>query len=601
MAWLRGRCLAYGEGVGFWPLEQIVKGHLGLTETDTAAQALLQLERAVAGMPDAPWLRARLAPLIGLPGESADRDEVFAAWERLFSEVAAKRPLVLEVEDLHWAHPAMLAFVEYLAEWSIGVPLLILCTARPELFEQYPRWAGGLATATTLTLRPLTTEDTVRLAEVLLWSVTPASDVQAALVARCGGNPLYAEEYARLLAERSTEAAREPEMPETVQAVIAARIDTLPRDRKDVLHDAAVIGKVFWAGAVAALGGGDPAQRRRELHELARKELVRRSRISSLPGDEEYLFWHDLVHEVAYRQIPRRNRAIKHQRTAEWIEHTAGSRLGDRAELVAHHYQQALELVRASGEGDPEPLRLAAIRALRLAGDRALGIDAAHAEQVIEDGLLLAAADDPDRGPLLCLRGQALFNLGRHAEALDALNYAARTAEESGDIQTMGTALVYGFQSAWIMGQTEDARHMLDLAVQRLQEEPPTPRLSLALAWSACRFGMADDWDRALSAVDQAINVGEIVDDRLGVALAYVWRGLAHAAMGESDGADDLRRGSTMLADLGSSLAPQGRIMRLARRSFGTARRRLRSCISRRWNTHGGSTSRFGSYKLWAS
>ena len=229
----RGRCLAYGDGIGFWPLAEIVKQQLEIAETDSEDQARARLAAAVEGMQDAPWLRARLAPLVGLAGEAGQREEVFTAWQRFFDEVAARTPLVLVIEDLHWADPAMLAFVQHLVEWSTGVPILLACTARPELFDAHPSWAGGLANATTLALRPLNRDDTTRLADALLAELVASADATTALVERCGGNPLYAEEYARLLADRASEAAGDLVMPETVRALIGARIDSLPVERKD--------------------------------------------------------------------------------------------------------------------------------------------------------------------------------------------------------------------------------------------------------------------------------------------------------------------------------------------------------------------------------
>jgi len=205
----RGRCLAYGDGIGLWPLAEIVKAHVGISETEGEDEARARLGEAVVGMTDAAWLRTRLGPLVGLSGEAGEREEVFAAWQRFFDEVAARGPLVLIFEDLHWADPAMLAFIQYLAEWSAGVPILVVCTARPELLEAHADWSGGLANATTLALRALPTEDTMRLARSLLGDLPISAEGERRLVERSGGNPLYAEEYARLLGERAGSAVTE--------------------------------------------------------------------------------------------------------------------------------------------------------------------------------------------------------------------------------------------------------------------------------------------------------------------------------------------------------------------------------------------------------
>src|SRR4249919_1301671 len=164
----RGRCLAYGDGIGFWPLAEIIKTQLGIAESDTEDEARTKLQRGVEGMMDAPWLRARLAPLVGLPGEAGERQEVFTAWQRFLDEIADRAPLVLVVEDIHWADPAMLAFLRHLVEWSSGVPMLLACTTRPELLEAHAGWGGDLVNATTLAVRPLNDDDTATLAHALL-------------------------------------------------------------------------------------------------------------------------------------------------------------------------------------------------------------------------------------------------------------------------------------------------------------------------------------------------------------------------------------------------------------------------------------------------
>jgi predicted ATPase len=208
--------------------------------------------------------------------------------------------------------------------------------------------------------------------------------VIAALLERAGGNPLYAEELVRSMRDqnlivrtgrtlRAREGARLT-FPDSLQALIAARLDTLSPERKALLQDAAVIGRVFWAGAVAALGGRDVAAVKEGLHELSRKELVRPARLSSIEGESEYAFWHLLVCDVAYAQIPRASRAARHRAAADWIERTAGGRVEDVADLVAHHYITAFELARAAGDkASQDDLPGRARHWLTLAGDRAPG------------------------------------------------------------------------------------------------------------------------------------------------------------------------------------------------------------------------------------
>ena len=221
---------------------------------------------------------------------------------------------MLVFEDLHWADDALLSFLEHLADWSQGVPLLLLCTARPELQEQHPTWAAGLRNATTINLAPLTDEETARLIGSLLERAVLPAETQRALLERAGGNPLYAEEFVRLLADREQLNEAVEEVPDSVQALIAARLDTLSPERKSLLQDAAVIGKVFWAGALAAMGEREPQRdRARPARALAQGTRPPRRVRSSMQDEAEYGFWHLLVSDVCYAQIPRAARAARHR------------------------------------------------------------------------------------------------------------------------------------------------------------------------------------------------------------------------------------------------------------------------------------------------
>ena len=251
---------------------------------------------------------------------------------------------MLVFEDLHWADDGLLDFLDELLEWTTGVPLLVVSTAVPELLSRRAGWGGGRTNALTLSLPPLSTEETARLVHELLERAVLAVELQRALIERADGNPLYAEEFARMVAERG---GAESAVPETVQGIIAARLDALAPEHKRLLQHAAVVGKVFWAGAVDALSGSAPQEVEAGLRELQRRELVRRERRSSVAGEDEYAFRHVLIRDVAYGQIPRANRAERHRAAAEWI-----ARLGRpeaHGELVAYHYLEALEYARAAG------------------------------------------------------------------------------------------------------------------------------------------------------------------------------------------------------------------------------------------------------------
>ena len=269
ITWRQGRCLPYGEGITFWALGEIVKAHAGILESDPPDVATTKLDAVLPEGDERAWFRQRLVPLLGIEASStAEREELFTAWRRFLEHIAEQDPTVLVFEDLHWADDAMLSFLEHLADRAEGVPLLVVATARPELFEHHPDYASGLRNATPIHLAPLSEEETVRLVSALLQSAVIPAELQQPILDRAGGNPLFAEEFVRLLKDTGLlvkkgqnwelkEGAEVP-FPDSVQALIAARIDTLGPDAKSMLADAAVVGKVFWSGALAAMGERDP-------------------------------------------------------------------------------------------------------------------------------------------------------------------------------------------------------------------------------------------------------------------------------------------------------------------------------------------------------
>ena len=544
----RGRCLAYGDGVGYWPLAEIIKGQAGITEQDSEEEATRKVEALVDGMNEAAWLRARLAPLVGLSGEAADREQVFSAWRRVFDELATRRPLVLVVEDIHWADPALLAFLRQFAERSADAPILVLCTARPELFEAHAGWGGDLVNASTLALRPLKQEETRKLAQALLPTSTTSSTV-ALLVERCGGNPLYAEEYSRLFVERTTTV--EVDMPDTLQAVIAARIDTLPRVRKALLQDAAVIGKAFWVGALAAIGRRERSDVELAMHDLARKELIRPVRVSGIPGDEEYTFWHDLVHEVAYKGIPRARRGRLHAEAARWIERAAGDRIGDRSELIAYHYRTALQADPGT-EDDTESTRRGAVRHLGIAAARAMQMDAGHAGRLALQGMELARDGDPERARLLCVLGTATLRTGDLPAARAMLAKARTLALEIGDWESLGESYFQDLEAVYFVGDGTEFDVIFDDAVRTLVSGPDTGQFAMVLTNGAFIALFRGELERARELTERALAMARRVGYVPGVATALNVRGLMRTELADRGGLDDLEQSLDIYEQHGS-------------------------------------------------
>jgi class 3 adenylate cyclase/tetratricopeptide (TPR) repeat protein len=536
VTWRQGRCLPYGEGITFWALGEIVKAHAGIFESDGADVAAAKLDAVVPESDDRPWLRARLLPLLGIEaGESAAQEELFTAWRRFLESVAERAPLVLVVEDVHWADPALLAFIEHLADWAQGVPLLVVCTARPELYETHAAWGTGLRNHTAINLSPLSDTDTARLVATLMAKTVLPAETQQLLLERAGGNPLYAEEFVRMLRDQGAEGVQ---VPESIHALIAARLDTLPQERKMLLQDAAVLGKVFWAGAVGEMGDRDPAEVERALHELARKELVRPSRQSSMEGEAEYGFWHLLVRDVAYQQIPRAGRAAKHLAAANWLE-TKG---GDQIEELAYHTGEALALSQATGDAALETeIRPRAARYALLAGERMLGLDTARALDLLERAKTLTP-EDGSGFPLVLLRwAQAARESGRLPEAADSLEQALPRFDALGDAIHAGEALRVLSAVRWSLGEPDSVTVPLLQRAVRLLEPTPGPELVDALTGVSSYHFIRGTYAEAVEAANRAIALADQLGlDVPGAALGL--RGLARVDLGDLDGVADTER-----------------------------------------------------------
>ena len=546
--WRQGRCLPYGDGIALWALGEIVKAECGILETDAPDEAAGKLERALPpGVEDRAWLRARLAPLVGAPAEPAKQEESFAAWRRFCEVLAAERTTVLVFEDLHWADPALLAFLEHMADWAEGVPLLLLCTARPELDENHPGFGADARNATRINLAPLSDGDTAKLVSALLERAVLPLETQQQLLERAGGNPLFAEEFVRLLTDRDV-GNESVEVPESVQALIAARLDTLTSDRKSLLQDAAVVGKVFWSGALAAMSGLDPREVEQALHELARKELIRPARTSSMEGEHEYGFWHVLVRDVCYQQIPRAGRAARHRTAAAWLEDKAGERVEDLADVLAHHYQAALELSRAAGVGEEsELLQAQALRYLALAGERALSLDVDRAERQLALAFELAPPGHPERALLLERWANAVQQQGRLREARQALEQVLNLYRAQGQLVAAGRVLTQLGLVVHRLGDPQGEETIAE-AVELLEAQPAGPELVAAHTYTAGRRALTGRYSEAVTAAERALALAaELVLPE--PAFALHWRGLARCYLGQPDGVEDMRRALQLALD----------------------------------------------------
>jgi len=534
--WLQGRCLPYGEGVTFWALGEIVKAHAGILETDDREATEHKLDAVLPRGADREWFRQRLRALLGLDASHADRDENFMAWLRFLEDVAAVGPTVVLFEDLHWADVALLAFLERMSSDVSPVPLMVLGTARPELLERYPALAAA-ARINRIVLEPLTDADTTLLVTSLLREA--AADVRSAIVKRSQGNPFYAEESSRLAMER----ARLDDIPvaESVQAVIAARLDALPAAAKATLADAAVVGEVFWSGAVAALSALSEDDVDNALRDLLTKQLVHRVRTSSMQGEREYSFGHALARDVAYQQLPRAVRAQKHAAAARWVEAKAGERVQDVAEVLAHHYATALDLARATNNSNLASSLLApALRSLTLAGDHASALDISTAERYFARALDLAPSGSPARPRLLVSRGQALHQRGRYRDAVATFGEGIEGLWACGETQAAAVAMM------WMAGSLSEmcdplASDLIVRAATLIAEDPPSPDGGLSLEVQGVVLWLEGDPQRGVGLLDRAVATYEQLGESEPIdALGH--RGAARCAAGDTGGLEDYRR-----------------------------------------------------------
>ncbi len=396
---VRGRCLSYGEGITYWPVVEIVKQFATLPEGDAARP---------------------LQSLLGETALSVSAEEIAWGFRKLLEQEAQVRSLVVVFDDLHWAEETLFDLVEHVADLARDAPVLLLCMARPELLERRPSWGGGKWNATTVLLEPLDAEETEQLLSEL-GEVSP--ELRERIVQVAEGNPLFLEEMLALVRDS---AGAQVEVPPTIQALLAARLDQLDPAERSVLEHGAVEGRVFHRGAVAALGDGDGEVDRR-LVALVRKELVRPDR-AQLAGDDAYRFRHLLIRDAAYEALPKAARADLHRRFANWLQEH-GRSLVELDEILGYHLEQAARYQEELGRGDVELADEAASRlatAGRTAGGRG---DTRAARSLFERALALRKHLD-----ILLVVDFADCSVEIDLQAgLDALDAAADSAEEAGD------------------------------------------------------------------------------------------------------------------------------------------------------------------------
>ena len=478
---LSGRCLHYGEGITFWPLIE------ALTPVGEPAAQVLDRLRG---------------------GGVASPEELFWKVRQLLESIALARPVILHVDDLQWAEPMLLDLLDHIADLSRDAPILLLCTTRPEFLEARSAWGGGKLSATTLRLQPLQSESCERLLDALAGGLAPK--LRTRVIAASEGNPLFLEEMVALTRERETFA-----VPSTVQAVLAARLEGLPTDERELLERAAIEGEVFHRTPVSALAGDQTnGMLQLRLAALVRKELIRPHR-AQLPGDQAFRFRHMLIRDAAYDSLPKATRADLHQQLATWLEHNA-PRLPELDEIVGWHLEQTIRYQRelsrpvdpsiaqhavqrlhsAGRRADPAAARSLLERAHALAGEDTLRAQVAVdlAEQLIEgrdltrvDALLQEAEADPATATLATLTRLEWLSSTRPHEALQALDSTLgkilHQLSEGGDERGLARAHMAAVSLCWMACQASAAAEHARLAAEHAANTGDDGLRERALGW----------------------------------------------------------------------------------------------------------------------
>jgi class 3 adenylate cyclase len=426
-----GQCLPYGEGITFWPVAEILRAAAGMEDADDRMNALTLLETLVAGDPEAAAVADRLASAVGLGGTPAAAEEISWAIRRAFEHLGRDRPAILVFEDVNWGEPALLDLIEYLAEWCRSSAILLVCTARPELIDRRPGWAGGKTDATTLLVEPLRDDECGRLISALAAGATISASQRARVIEAAGGIPLFVEQMLAMM-ERGDPG--EVDVPPTISALLAARLEQLSDAERRLAECAAVEGRVFHRSAVDALMSATGGRVTGELlQRLTRRELID-PHAAQLPGEEAFRFQHALIRDAAYAAIPKRVRARYHEQFAGWLESVAGDRLDEYEEILAHHLAESVRYRRelADADGDIEALAERAAECYRRAADRA----AVRSDYVAGAAMLARVAallPESDRRVALALVDRAHWlRWAEPAEAAAAAQAAVRAGQASG-------------------------------------------------------------------------------------------------------------------------------------------------------------------------
>ena len=599
-AFYTGRCLPYGSGIVFWALGEVIRAGCEIVDTDTAEQAwgkLLAHTREVMGdhgahdhgglSEEGVRATALLGRLIGLevPAELVPagedparlRERFFAALRFGIEAWACREPLVFAFEDIHWADDGMLEAIEHLAHW-VRAPLLLVCLARDELLDRRPDWGRGHSAAKQLALEPLSAAETQQLVATLL---PEGEAVPPAVVERSGGNPLFAEEMACRIAEEGP--AHAAELPDTVQGVLAARLDALEPFERRLVQQASVVGRTFWKGSLAPLAQAEGQDLDRTLLSLQAKHILAPEGEAGRAGERELAFKHVLVRDVAYGMLPKAVRSRKHYEVGAFLEERAGDRGDEVVALLAEHYGRAAALGREGGlpMAELSPIRDRAVRSLEEAGDAAAHLysnrEAAshyrHAREVCVGG-------DPALNARIGEKlGDVSLRLGRVDEAiavwLECLDWyrGEEQLEAVADLhRRIGSALT-------LAGDRKAATEHYQKGINLLKDGPPRIELVRLYEEAAVLYLQTGDNMLAIYASEKSLRLAERLGETRAASRAHGIFGRVFGRMGDTakarenlERAVELARGCSDPGETIVALSALGRQLEVAEADVRGAR-----------------------------
>ena len=567
-----GRCLPYGSSIVYWPLSEVLRAEAQIPDGDGAELAWRKLSGHVgellADTPDEPGgetaerKAAVIARLLGI-GAPPDggmleqdpqraRETFFSAVRSTIEAMALRRPLVLAFEDIHWADHGMLDLIEYLAQW-VRAPLLVVCLARDELLDRRPAWGGGRRRASALFLEPLSVEQTRDLiASLLPGGGRRGDDVVPAIAERAGGNPFFAEEMVRRLVEEG--AADAAELPDTVQALLAARLDSLDPFERHLVQQAAVVGRTFWEDALEAIA----AEEGRDLHEallaLQEKDIVVPESGAHLEGEPELAFKHVLIRDVAYQMLPKAVRARKHYEVGDFLEQRAGDRSDEVVALLAEHYGRAAAL---AGEArlapdEQEAMGAKAVRFLEAAGDAAATLYSnreafAHYQAARE---LDGAADEEARARIGEKQGDVALRLGRVDAAIAVWQECLDHHRGREDLERVADLHRKIGAGLWHKGERKQAIEHHQKGINLLKDGRPCIELVRLYEEAAWLYMQTGDNMLAIYAAEKSLRLAERMGEIRAASRAHGIFGRVFGRIGDADKArENLERAVDLARD----------------------------------------------------